>query len=184
MKKVLAPLLVLAGVQGLLAAGYFLVVRDAPAPDVPPAAVLAAEPLDRPAPELVYRTLAGEVRRLSALRGRPVLVHFWATWCPPCRDELPGLLERAAAGEITVLAVSLDPDWAPVRRFLGDDVPPAVVLAPSDTVSQGFGVVTLPVTFLVDAAGRMHLRFQGARDWRSRPMRQVVSAAAAADEGG
>lgn len=180
MKKVLTPLLVLAGLQGLLAAGYFLAGWDAPAPDAP----VVVERLDRPAPALAYRTLAGEERRLSAQRGRPMLVHFWATWCPPCREELPGLLALAAAGEIAVLAVSLDPEWEPVRRFLGNDVPPAVVLASSAAVTDGFGVTALPATFLVDATGRLRLHFAGARDWRARAVRQTVSAAAAAAAGG
>lgn len=173
MKRALLALLVLAWVQGLLVGGYFLLGRDAG-----PGASVDAEPLDAPAPELVYRTAAGEERRLSALRGQPVLVHFWATWCPPCREELPGLLALADAGEIPVLAVSVDPAWEPVRRFLGGHVPPAVVTASSDAVARDFGVTELPRTFLVDAGGRLRLGFAGARDWRAPALRQAVLATA------
>jgi thiol-disulfide isomerase/thioredoxin len=177
MKKHLSTILVLLGVLVVFAGVYLWMHRDAPAPGES----VGAERVNDPAPELAYRTHAGVDQRLSALRGRPVLVHFWATWCPPCRDELPGLLEFAASDEIPVLAVSLDSDWALVQRFLGGEVPPAVVLAVPGTEPERFGVTGLPETYLVDAHGRLRLRFSGPRDWRSDAMQETVTTLATGD---
>jgi thiol-disulfide isomerase/thioredoxin len=174
MKKHLPDILWLLGVLGVLgvfAAVYLWTRHDAPAPGES----VGAERVSGPAPELAYRTQTGLELRLSALRGRPVLVHFWATWCPPCRDELPGLLDFAASDEITVLAVSLDRDWDQVQRFLGGEAPPAVVLAAPGAEPERFGVTGFPETYLVDARGQLRLRFSGPRDWRSDAMRETVT---------
>jgi thiol-disulfide isomerase/thioredoxin len=170
-KKDLPAILLLLGILVVFAAVYLWMRHDAPAPGES----VGAERVSGPAPELAYRTHAGLEQRLSALRGRPVLVHFWATWCPPCRDELPGLLDLAASGEITVLAVSLDGDWDRVRHFLDGEAPAAVVLAAPGTEPERFGVTGFPETYLVDARGQLRQRFSGPRDWRSDAMREAVT---------
>src|SRR5512139_3280197 len=80
------------------------------------------------APDLELERPDGSVVRLSQLRGTPVLLHFWATWCPPCREELPALItcvrEISRARSVQLLAVSVDRDWAPVRGFFAGEVPP------------------------------------------------------------
>ena len=129
---------------------------------------------DRAAPAFDLKDVAGKRTRLAALRGKPVLVNFWATWCPPCKDELPALLDFAAEAEARVLAVSLDPDWDAVRRFLGPDLPPPVLRADSDTVAQAFDVRSLPVTFVIDAGGQLKLRLDGPRGWASPGIRAQV----------
>jgi thiol-disulfide isomerase/thioredoxin len=96
---------------------------------------------------------------------RPTLVHFWATWCPPCRTELPGILALSTAYSVDVVAVALDPEWADVDRFFAGRPPPNVFLGDSTQAEAGFDVHTLPVTFFVEAGGEIRLRFDGARDW-------------------
>lgn len=96
---------------------------------------------------------------------RPTLVHFWATWCPPCRAELPGLLVLPNEHPVGVMAVALDDDWAEVDGFL-DGLPTSdVFLGDAGEVERALGVRTLPVTFLVQPSGRISFRFDGARDW-------------------
>lgn len=119
-------------------------------------------------PEVELRRTDGSPVRLSQLRGRPVLVHHWATWCAPCRAELPGLL-RASRGlkrdeGIEVLAVS-DEDEGAVRAFFAGAPPSEVVRDESRTARHLFGVTSLPDTYLVDANGRIVARMQGPRDW-------------------
>jgi thiol-disulfide isomerase/thioredoxin len=126
------------------------------------------------APDLKYRLRDGSVRRLSELQGRPVLVHFWGTWCPPCRDELPTFLAWAEESEIATLALSLDDDWESVDRFLQGPAPAAVVLAVSAESAKAFQIRTLPETLLVDPGGRVTLRFTGPRDWSSGAVRKLV----------
>lgn len=154
----------LVGVQAALVGGYLLLGSAGRREEV------KAQHLKRGAPELVYRTSDGAEGRLSRLRGQPVVVHFWATWCPPCREELPALLDVAAAGGIKVLAVSVDPDWPAVRHFWKKRLPPQIVLAPSKA-AEAFGVFTLPETYVIDGSGQLRLRFAGAVDWRSKAVR-------------
>jgi thiol-disulfide isomerase/thioredoxin len=132
----------------------------------------------RPAPELAFESMDGTARQLRELRGRAVLLHFWATWCPPCREELPGLLalgrEQIMAGRLQVVAMSLDADWAPIREFFGDQVPSEVVRDLSGASKTGYDLSTLPDTYLLAADGSVRLRFGGARNWRSPGARRVL----------
>lgn len=150
---------VLAVVQLALFVVYRMATREDTA-----VAVIA---MNEESPALVLETADGERRTLREWRGRPVLLHFWGTWCPPCREELPAVLERADQTEVAVLAVSVDRDWKEIRAFLDSEPPPAVVRASFETAEKRFGVETLPVTFVVDEKGRLRARFEGARDWRS-----------------
>lgn len=100
------------------------------------------------------------------LGSKPTLVHFWATWCLPCRDELPGIL-ALDGHQVNVVAVALDPDWESMERFFNGEVPPQVALGDADQVRSAFGVTTLPVTFLSSDGETLQLRFDGARDWTS-----------------
>lgn len=131
--------------------------------------------MNRPSPELDLRRRNATEFQLSETRGSPLVLHFWATWCPPCREELPALLDYAAEGDLPVLAVSLDPNWGAVRRFLGSDPPPPVVLAEASDVEEAFDVRSLPVTFVVDAGGTLRLRLDGPRDWSAPAVRASVS---------
>ncbi|MCA9617497.1 MAG: TlpA family protein disulfide reductase [Myxococcales bacterium] len=118
-----------------------------------------------PLPELALRYVDGSSGDLADLRGRPLLVHVWATWCPPCREELPALVDLADQGAAQVLLVALDDDWEPVRRFLARPVPAYIALADGREVARRFGVHELPASFVVDRAGTMTMRFRGAQDW-------------------
>lgn len=118
----------------------------------------------------------GTLLRTDDLRDRRVLLHFWASWCPPCREELPGLLQlgRAEPG-LQVVALSLDDDWATVRQFFGGAVPQEVLRDPSGTLVKTYEVGSLPDTYLIDRDGAAALRFGGARDWRSRAARELLA---------
>jgi thiol-disulfide isomerase/thioredoxin len=136
-----------------------------------------AEPLSGdPAPELELVTARGDPVRWAALRGKPVLVHFWASWCTPCRQELPALLEavRARNGELQLLAVSVDEDWAPVRLFFGGHVPDEVSRTGDRNARRRFGVETLPTTFVVSSTGKLVARVTGARNWKLEQVREAL----------
>jgi thiol-disulfide isomerase/thioredoxin len=163
MNKYLSAGAALVAVQAVLIGGYLLLgerngSNNAPATAVP-------ETITAPLPDLAVRYVDGSSGELSDLRGRPLLVHFWATWCPPCRKELPGLLDLADKGDAQVLLVALDDDWEPVRRFLDRPVPAYIALADGRQVERRFGVDELPQSFVVDRAGNMTLRLRGAQDW-------------------
>ena len=124
-----------------------------------------------PAPDFQLPDAKGGSVSLSAQRGHPVLLNFWATWCPPCVDEVPSLedLARKLEGtDLRLLAVSVDDDWAAIRRFFPKGSSIGVLLDTSHDIPKKFGTDKYPETFLIDAAGRVRYYFINKRDW-SRP---------------
>jgi len=122
------------------------------------------------APDFSVVDLSGKTVRLSALRGRVVLVNVWTTWCPPCRDEMPSMerLYRELAGpDFELLAVSEDDGGADVvRRFVEDlGVTFPVLHDPERQVGTRYGVWGYPETFVIDRGGRIVERVIGPRTW-------------------
>lgn len=112
--------------------------------------------------------------------GGSYLLHFWASWCAPCRRELPALLEAARELDVTVVALSTDAEWAPVRAFFANGAPPPEVLRePRGRLARTLGVSALPDTYLIDAEGRAIRRVAGARDWSRPALRAWLRAPAA-----
>jgi peroxiredoxin len=109
------------------------------------------------APDFTLETLQGETISLSDLRGQAVLVNFWATWCPPCRAEMPAIqqvYEKYRDQGFTVLAVDLQESPAQVNNFaeeLGLTFP--ILIDPDASVFIRYRVTGLPSTFFVDRAG-------------------------------
>lgn len=119
-----------------------------------------------PAPAFRLPTLAGQSKSLSQYRGKIVLVNFWASWCPYCRDEMPSmdrLLKSFPKGDLVILAVNVEkriPEKyrkAPVSfDFLSDA---------SGQVQQRYGANRLPDTFIVDRKGVIRERVTGGIEW-------------------
>lgn len=121
---------------------------------------------DEPSPTLEALTLDGDTVRTERLRGDVVLVNVWATWCPPCRLEMPGLEDvyrsRRHRG-LRVLALSLDHgNVGAVRRFVSehDLTFPVAMATPSMRRALG-GVHAVPTTFLIDRSGRLRHEVRG-----------------------
>ena len=121
------------------------------------------------APALSGLDLAGRRVGLRALRGRVVLVHFWASWCGPCAEELPALAklrERLRGRPFEVVMVNFGEGAAKVGRFVRKHAIDSPVLLDRDrTVAEAWGVGELPTTFLVDAEGRVRSAVFGQGDW-------------------
>ncbi len=144
------------------------------------AADLGLQPVVGEVPAYVLEPLGeGETLRSESLAGRVVLLHFWATWCAPCRDELPALLRAARRFEptIEVLLVSVDGDWAPVRAFFPGGPPAGVVRADVREANIRLGVGALPDTRVLDASGRVVLQLNGVQDWARPAVEARVRAA-------
>ena len=132
------------------------------------ASVLA--PMNRePAPPLVLKDIHGAAHDLAQYRGKVVLINFWATWCEPCRQEMPSmqrLRDKLSGKSFVVLAVNVAEPDARVRRFLEEtrlDLP--VLMDANKTVTRGWGVRVMPTSFIVGLDGRLRYRVTGDIDW-------------------
>ena len=121
-------------------------------------AILAANDADIAKADFTLKDLHNKPVTLSALRGKIVLVNFWATWCPPCRAEMPALdflSTRFASQGLEVLSIT-DEDPFKVGSFLAPTkYHPSVLLDPGDKVHKQFHVVGIPRTFLFDRDGKL-----------------------------
>jgi peroxiredoxin len=122
------------------------------------------------APEFRLTTLDGRTIDLSAFRGKVVMVHFWATWCPPCVEEMPTLerLYRTMLGQdFELLAVSVDENGAQsVRPFMQRNrLSLPVLLDQRHAVADQYGTFKFPETYLVDREGVIRKKIIGAADW-------------------
>jgi thiol-disulfide isomerase/thioredoxin len=125
---------------------------------------------DRPqAPAFDLKDPDGRSVRLADFRGKPLIVNFWATWCPPCREEMPSM-QRAAdlvSNEgIRLVAINVGEDADTVSQYLMEarlDLP--VLLDETSGVVMSYPVRGLPTTFVVDADGRLAYVATGGRAW-------------------
>jgi peroxiredoxin len=122
------------------------------------------------APEFSLSSVDGRTVTLSELRGKVVMVHFWATWCPPCVEEMPTLdrLYRDMVGkDFELLAVSVDETGASgIVPFLQRNKLSLPVLLDSDhAVAKRYGTFKFPETYILDRNGIVKYKIIGARDW-------------------
>jgi cytochrome c biogenesis protein CcmG, thiol:disulfide interchange protein DsbE len=146
-------------VAGLLVLGWLVLRRPS---DVKHASAL------RPAPDFSLADLSGRTFRLSDYRGKVVVLDFWATWCDPCKQEIPHFIEmqsKYASQGLQVLGVSMDDDEAPVRQFQQQfKMNYPVALGSPELADQYGGILGLPITFVIDRNGRIAARHVGATD--------------------
>lgn len=122
------------------------------------------------APDFTASTLSRTQIQLSGLRGKVILLNFWATWCGPCRTEMPSidtLYRKYKDRGLEVLAVNLDTlSTAVVEEFVKEvTVTFPIVLDPGWSTARTYRVIGLPTTYLIDRGGNVVVREVGARDW-------------------
>ncbi len=129
------------------------------------------------APAFTLRDLNGQNVSLSNYRGRVVFLNFWATWCGPCREEMPSMerLHRALGSRgLAVLAVNLREDAAEVARFMRKYQLSFPALLDSDgQVSSLYRVWALPMTYIIDGGGQIIGKKAGPKDWAARHVTDV-----------
>ncbi len=130
-----------------------------------------------PAPDF---TVASPERTVSLhdLRGKVVVLNFWATWCPPCVEEMPSLvaLQGKMKDRITVLAVSVDVDDAAYRRFVkAHNVDVLTVRDDKQKSNALYGTFKFPETYVIDKNGVMRRKFIGAVNWNEPEIAQYLN---------
>src|SRR5579864_683891 len=125
-------------------------------------------PEHRPAPDFNLPQLNGQTLQLSSYRGKVVLLDFWATWCVPCRAEIPHFVElQQKYGDrgLQIIGVSMDDSPEPVRDFYQQFHMNYPVVMGNAKIGESYGgLLGLPITFLLDRGGRITAKHIGATD--------------------
>ncbi|QWV92734.1 TlpA family protein disulfide reductase [Geomonas oryzisoli] len=155
MRRLIAALLVVA-----VLAAFGCAKKEAQAPAVE----------GNPAPDFTLKDLSGKPVQLSSLKGKLVLVNFWATWCPPCREEIPSMvkLNQAMQGKnFQMLAISIDEGGkgAVEEFFKRGGVTLPALLDTDGQVARRYGTTGVPETFVVDGKGVIRKKVVGGLDW-------------------
>lgn len=118
---------------------------------------------------------------LDKLQGKAVLINFWASWCEPCRDEMPALVELDEQEPgIALVTVAVADRAADTRRFLDDYLLDnvTVVADPDQLIARAWNARVLPTTYVLDAAHRPRYRLRGEADWRAPELKARLRALA------
>jgi len=132
----------------------------------------------RPAPDFTLKSLAGKNLKLSEMTGNVVLINFWASWCGPCREEMPllnALHNKYAPLGFSVLGVNVEENVDAARGFMKDfpvDFP--VLLDNANQVSEQYKVIAMPTTVVVDRDGNIRYLHQGYKSGDEAKYREMV----------
>jgi peroxiredoxin len=132
------------------------------------------------APNFKLSDMDGKSHQLSDYRGQPVIINFWATWCPPCREELPSMNRgwaKIKSQGIAMLAINVGEDEDTIFTFTGDyPIDFTILLDSSAEVINQWPIKGLPTTFVVDPQGRIVYRAIGGREWDAEELLNLVRA--------
>lgn len=133
------------------------------------AELLTAIPGKPKAPYFKLENMDGEIITLDHYKGRPVIINFWATWCPPCREELPSMnraWKKIKDQDIAMVAINVGEDEDTIFAFMGDyPINFDLLLDTSGEIIAQWPIKGLPTTFVLDADGRLVYRAIGGREW-------------------
>jgi thiol-disulfide isomerase/thioredoxin len=166
-------MIIRSGIRRMVSSALLLGLTTAHAwaADLPPLSHSLAHQAPRPAPALRLKDLDGQLHDLAQLKGKVVLINFWATWCPPCRREMPSMerLSRALEGEaFVVLAVDVGEDASIIEEFtsqLDSTLRLPILLDTRSRTLQTWKVGGLPTSFLIDKRGRIVASAIGGREF-------------------
>lgn len=132
----------------------------------------------KPAPDFSLRDRSGKTWTLSELKGQVVFVNFWATWCPPCREEMPSMQELYTSmppGRFKMLAILYKDEPASADELVaqsGYTFP--VLLDPNNETGRAYGLTGVPETYIVDREGVLREKYIGPVRWDSPGARQML----------
>ncbi|GMO15584.1 MAG: TlpA family protein disulfide reductase [Spirochaetaceae bacterium] len=126
------------------------------------------------------KTIKGETISLESLRGKIVFLNFWATWCPPCRGEMPSmeaLYQRFKTKDFAMVACNIMEDAGIVQHFAENGKYNFTIALDSDgKVSENYGVQGIPASYVIDREGNLILQSIGGRNWDTPGLRSAFEA--------
>jgi thiol-disulfide isomerase/thioredoxin len=132
-----------------------------------------------PTPALVLQNLQGRATGLAEFRGKAVLLNFWATWCEPCREEMPTLQQLAdvyGPDKLVVLTVNVKDSRAKAQQFMqGAGLDMTVLLDGDGQAARQWQVSIYPTTVLIGADGEARWRIVGQADWTSQEAERLIA---------
>jgi peroxiredoxin len=132
------------------------------------------------APEISLSDLDGKTVTLAEFRGKVVIVNFWATWCPPCRKEMPSMQrawQQLQANDVMLLAVHVGGNTDQIWEFASEfSLAFPILIDGSSRVSRSWPMRGLPTTFVIDPQGRIAYMALGGREWDDPELLQTIYA--------
>ena len=159
--------------NALISRGYFL-----------PAAAPTAQPLGAARYDLPLRTLDGRNLSLEQFRGKVIFLNVWASWCPPCRGEMPGIeqLYREAGGEVAFVLLSVDDNRKMLDHYLAQKGYQLPVYLPGSALAAPYKTQSIPATFIIDRQGQIVFRHEGALNYFAPTFRALLASLVAGQE--
>lgn len=118
------------------------------------------------APDFELKTLTGDTVKLSDLKGKKVMLNFWATWCPPCKAEMPAMeqFSKESGEDVVILAVNIDPHLD-VKKFVDENgITFPIPLDEEDKVNEIYQILSIPTTYFIDTKGNIGNKYIGAME--------------------
>ena len=134
--------------------------------------------VNKPAPDFTIQDLKGNTWKLSDLRGKVVFLNFWATWCPPCREEMPSMkalyedMDKSKFEMLTILINDQPANGEAFARQLGLDFP--ILVDQEGRIGALYGLTGVPETFLIDAQGILRQKYIGPQQWDSSGAKELI----------
>lgn len=147
-------------------------------------AALGGQWVDRPAPGFELPDRSGRTQSLHEFSGQVIFLNFWASFCEPCRREMPSmesLVRQYSNQGMVMLAISLDTEFGEVDQFMQTFLPGqrsamTVLLDATGEVARSYGTELIPETYIIDRSGRIVARFVGEYDWTRPEVKQIIEA--------
>lgn len=142
--------------------------------------ILTPLPNKPEAPEFLLRDMNEKIKELDDYRGKPIIINFWATWCPPCRDELPSMnraWKKIKDEGIQMLAIDIGEDEEAISSFTKNyPIDFTILLDESSEEISNWSIRGLPTTFVLDPQGHVIYRAVGGREWDNKKILDMVRA--------
>ncbi len=144
-----------------------LVISPAQARRHEPSTGLVAIRFNQPPPDFTFSDASGEPQRLSSLRGKPVVINFWTSWCHACIDEMPAFqqLQKTYGERVAFITLSNEPAGTASTYLAKHNLRLPLLEDPARSIFSAYSITVYPVTIVLDALGRVSYVSVGELDW-------------------